>query len=400
MSSVDIEEVEVDVEEDDLSEDPGEAFLPEVEDAFWQFIYDRQRIWHARFRQLQPQPWTSDPILHENRLANIYRELDPGTRFAVDSILEVDADPADVLFNVVMYRLMASNKGTAAYIGFIPADGFSAGELEERLLAYRDSGNTVFGGAYRVASCSQYGSPDHLTNVMRLLEDLAWDIPRLWRRVARNTDPAVWYRDFRKLPGCGPFLSHQCLVDMSYPLHKLEGQSLLRRPYSELFVQAGPGARAGLKRLSGSRNAAPGKIRRLQAGQFEAFERLGLDFMSVAPTYAELYPWLDTADFDQLQHAASDIPEINLANIEGCLCEFSKYASIKDGTGRGKRKYNVASHAPNGRVLKGHAMPCSDCGMTTTHENRVAVTLPDSIWPIILCFGCALDVKIGSLIRS
>lgn len=394
-AEVDIDEVEV---EEDQSEDAGEAFLPSVENDFWTFVHDRQRVWHARFREKQPRPWTSDPVLHENRFANIYRELDPGTTFAINQILELDEAPSDVLFNIVMYRVMASNKETASHIGFIRCDDFSAEELGERLLAYRDAGSTVFGAAYRVASCSQYGNPDHLTNVMRLLEDLAWDVPRLWRRVSRSSDPASWYRDFRKMPGCGPFLAHQCLVDISYPLHRLGGASLLSAPYSDLFVQAGPGARAGLKRLSGSRNSAPGKIRRLQSAQSEAFERLDLDFMSMAPTYAELYPHLSGGDFDQLQHAASDVPDINLANIEGCLCEFSKYASIKDGTGRGKRKYGDHLRVVGGRVLQGRQMPCRECGTQTTYKDRVAITIPDSVWPIIFCIGCALDSRVGDLV--
>ena len=49
-------------------------------DAFFEFIYDRQEIWHKRSYLKQPAPWTSDPILNTYKFCNVYRELDAGTQ--------------------------------------------------------------------------------------------------------------------------------------------------------------------------------------------------------------------------------------------------------------------------------------------------------------------------------
>lgn len=395
-----IEELEDEVEEEEQSTPEHMTFQPNLLEEFWSFVYDRQLVWHVRFREGRPRPWTSDLVLHENRFANIYRELDPGTRWLVENVLEKDALPDDVCFNAVMYRFMASNEDTATELGFVPAVDFVATEIEERLLPIRESGRPIFGSAYRVASCSQYGSSDHLKNALALLEDLAWDVPRLYRRIRRYNDPARWYQYIRKLPGCGPFLSHQSLVDLSMPLHRLGGLSLLgaANSYSDSYVQAGPGARAGLKRLTGSAGQGPGKIRLLTADQRDAWRRYGLDFYRIAPTYRELYPYLTDEDVLAMGKEPLATVGISLSNIEGCLCEYAKYAGIRDGTARPKRKYDHGTARV--RAQKEISSPCGACGQPTTFANRVAIILPGRVWPVVRCALCAPTTVLGDLMRE
>lgn len=46
---------------------------------FFEFIYDRQEIWHRRNVLNLPAPWSTDEILRNYRFCNVYRELDGGT---------------------------------------------------------------------------------------------------------------------------------------------------------------------------------------------------------------------------------------------------------------------------------------------------------------------------------
>ena len=48
--------------------------------SFYQFVYDRQKVWHNRFVLKRPQgEWTDNEILRRSKYTNVFRELDRGT---------------------------------------------------------------------------------------------------------------------------------------------------------------------------------------------------------------------------------------------------------------------------------------------------------------------------------
>ncbi len=305
---------------------PSEECIPldqDYLDLFWQFVFERQSIWDRRVRLGLPGPWTDDPTLRHERFTNVYRELDPGTQYALLHILERSESKPDKLFNVMLYRLIG-RASTHAYLGFQHLSDFESGRLESRLKELRDSGAAPFTAAYMVSAYSSLGSADKIANVAKLFDLLRARFDELFKDVSRSKELRDVHALLSSIYGFGNFLSYQVLVDAMYPLQVYGGGSLL--PFSpDDWASPGPGAQRGIQiLLQSNRSISSLEVMRwLRLHQASEFIRLGLDF-----------PYLQNRDGTQR--------ELSLANIQNCLCEFHKYVKIREGTGRGRRKFKGA----------------------------------------------------------
>ncbi len=296
------------------------AFRCDRLELFWWFVHERQAIWFRRFVERQPPPWTADHVLKGYRFTNVYRELDPGTRYAIDAILEREAPKSDRLFNVMLYRLIGRPE-THAALGFQTLAGFDANHLETTLQRIRAAGQPPFTGAYTVNPLIGMGSRDKIVNVARLFARLQADFSVLWSSVAAAPDAAAAHAALRDPYGFGDFLAYQVLVDLVYPLCREGGRGLLSFSQDD-WARAGPGARRGIAALvaEGVRVSPLAVMRWLRDHQANEFERLGLDFPALAD-------------------AAGNPIAISLANIQNCLCEYHKYVKVREGTGRARRRF-------------------------------------------------------------
>ena len=302
---------------------------------FWWFVCERQAIWHRRVVERRPPPWTDDPILRMERFTNVYRELDPGTRYAIDAILERDAPRPDKLFNVMLYRLIGRAE-THAALGFQVLRDFDPSRMERTLKALRRAGKPVFTAAYTVSGYASMGSTDKIENVVRLVGLLHAGFAGFSARVLDAGSPAEAHAALRSAYGFGTFLAYQVLVDLLYPLPAYGGRGFL--PFShDDWAAPGPGARRGIAMLMPDRAPAPdlAVMRWLRDNQAAEFARLGLTFPAL------------------LDAAGRPVP-ITLANVQNCLCEYHKYVKIQEKTGRGRRKF----HPPSCSV----SPPCHDRG--------------------------------------
>jgi hypothetical protein len=294
-------------------------------DLFWWFVYERQSIWHRRFARKLPPPWTQDLVMQRERFTNVYRELDPGTQYAIQRILEVDAPKADKIFNVMLYRLIGRAE-THAEIGFQRLQSFDPTHLERTLKSIRDDKDEPpFTAAYMVSAYVKMGSYEKIENVVRLFAQLHRDFASFHARIESCTRADAVYDVLRSAYGFGNFLAYQVLVDLLYPLRAYVRAPLL--PYShDDWASAGPGARRGIEMLlqEDARVSHLDVMRWLRRHQLSEFGRLGLEF-----------PYLVDGQGKQI--------EISLANIQNCLCEFHKYVKISEGTGRGRRKFTPST---------------------------------------------------------
>jgi hypothetical protein len=298
-----------------------ESLIPHRLDLFWRFVYERQMIWCKRAKIGFPPPWTDDPILQRERFTNVYRELDPGTKYVVEHILEVDAPRQDKLFNVMLYRLIGRAE-THAALGFQNLAMFDPFEMEQALKSLRCQGKAPFTAAYMVSAYSTMGSTDKTVNIARLFGLLHSNFEEFYERIEQCSSPAEVHAMLMTAYGFGNFLAYQVLVDLLYPLCCFSGQPLL--PYShDDWASPGPGAQRGINLIlkSSLTTSFLDVMRWLRDHQQTEFERLGLKF-----------PYLE--DVTGQPH------QISLANIQNCLCEFHKYIKIRDGTGRGRRKFS------------------------------------------------------------
>jgi hypothetical protein len=313
--------------EDSQSEVPRlrvskESFRPEQLDLFWRFVSERQWIWHRRFVEMRKPPWTEDVILQKVRFTNVYRELDPGTEFAIHQILEKPISAKDKIFNIMLYRLIG-NEETFLKVGLQSVSGFDRAKLASGLKFIRDiERKRPFSNAYIVSSYVQMGSHDKIENVAKLFSKLVDRFEDFFGRLmnARSAEDA--FLVIREMYGFGDFLAYQILVDLLYPI-KSDGGRVLGFSHDDWAV-AGPGARRGIDLLlrAGTRANELEVMRWLQLHQRTEFKRLKLEF-----------PYLTTSEGNQV--------EISLSNIENCLCEFNKYVNAAS-RGRIRRKF-VAS---------------------------------------------------------
>lgn len=295
-------------------------------DLFWWFICERQRIWHRRFVQKLPPPWTQDPVMQQERFTNVYRELDPGTQYAIENILEVEAPKPDKIFNIMFYRLIGSKKETHAAVGFLRLQTFNPEHVKQVLRHIRDvEQQSPFGAAYMVAAYTEMGSHDKIENITRLFTRIRENFDRIYSKIEASGSAEEVYWVLRSVPGFGNFLAYQVLVDLLYPLRVYGNRPLL--PYSQDdWAAAGPGAQRGIAMLLRSEVQAShlSVMRWLRNNQHVEFRRLGLEF-----------PYL--------RDRHNKPVDISLANIQNCLCEFHKYVKIREGTGRGRRKFRPTS---------------------------------------------------------
>ncbi len=303
-------------------------FRPDRLDLFWWFVCERQSIWHRRVVQQRPPPWTNNPILRQERFTNMYRELDPGTQYVIQQVLERDAPKPDKIFNVMLYRLIGRAE-THAAIGFQWLERFDPDALERRLKRLRDAeGKPPFTAAYMVSAYASMGSHDKIENVVRLFTLLHADFDAFYARIAAATHPSQVYEILASAHGFGNFLAYQVLVDLLYPLQIYGGRPLL--PFShDDWSAAGPGARRGIDMLLRPGHHADHLtvMRWLRAHQREEFERLELAFPFLADVHG-------------------NERELSLANIQNCLCEYHKFIKIGEGTGRGRRKFRTEQARP------------------------------------------------------
>ena len=138
----------------------------------------------------------------------------------------------------------------------------------------------------------------------------------------RGIEPAETAEDlFNVIRGCqffGPFLSGQCLTDISY----IKGFKPII-DYDEWYP-VGPGAKGGLDSYSAcvvaDYEVACKSVWQAQERMFrELYQKIGKDWFEVK--YETPY---------------RKGPYLSLNNIQSCFCEFRKYCNYKAGIGRTK----------------------------------------------------------------
>jgi len=291
-------------------------------DMFWGFIGKRQQIWHRRFVEKIPPPWTNDPILARYRFTNVYREQDRGTEYVIKHILS-GAPPRDVVFNVILYRLF-NRPETHRALGFQTATGFDAKAATE-LLNARKAGQAIFSPAYTVVhqmprEFTPYGS--NAENIIRnvLQGQVLTKYPTLLTDVlGAETYEAAWAL-LKQVQWISDFLANQIVLDLTYGLLPFTGDD---------FLVIGPGSEAGLKCLT---SPTPEAVEYIKSHQVSGTLRTNNNFAICRDIIADLKARQQPVNFGRRKLTMND--------IEHCLCEFWRYTRIGH-TGSGTRRFRV-----------------------------------------------------------
>lgn len=297
--------------------------------AFFEFVYDRQSVWHKRTFLQQPAPWTDDEILQNFRFCNVYRELDGGT-LAITEHLKKPIAPHQKLFNIIAYRFF-NRRDTVENLfgGLLDPEDFDFKKLERRFDAKKAQSN-IFSDAYLITAHTYnptYRPHDKHVQILLMLADLCPKLDSLLRRL-RSSPPALGVKILtQSIPLAGPFLAGQILLDATYA-----GDIV---PYTANdFLIVGPGAHWGLNIIFNQKlspKTADEKCRMLWQMQPAAFAalkaRTGKDW--------ELIRW-QNPEYCGGQYLC-------LHDVQNSLCEFRKYYRLKNGENAKKRYYHPAA---------------------------------------------------------
>jgi hypothetical protein len=288
----------------------------DVEDCFWQFIVERQNIWYKRFVLKEQWPWTADEALQTVFFTNVYRELDKGTIYLMDNIID-RGTPEQELFEILLYRQF-NNRDTYQ---LLRDSGREFGDFEDWkrwrnvLRIDKTLGASPFTKAHMTSGVKHGGFLDKLSNICWLLNKLWTQKEEIYEKVMSAKSLEDQCRRVQSLDGFGPFLAYEVVTDLGY-------SPRLKKFSEDDWANPGPGCRRGIDALCkagvlSSPVTYLDVIKALRWNQKEFFREFGIKFPNVAYLEGK---------------------ELSLRNIEHSLCEFSKYLRGKSGTIR--RKYS------------------------------------------------------------
>lgn len=277
---------------------------------YW--IIERHRIYLRRARGL-PWPWTEDKILRTFRFCNVFRELDTVTIWIREHIREPYADHPMLWFMMAAARtinwpptlqeLMEDRSGA-----WPRTKNWTPDRMETILAARQRRGEKMHTGAYMVRS--DPGIPKSHYIAQRVLG-------RLWRRREEVAPVLLFGTSLREATralamgyGWAGFTSYEVVTDLRHCPGWLD--EALDIHY---WANLGPGARRGLNRLYGY----PLKRQWSEANGVRAMETLQRRLNATLPT---------------------DIPRLEMRDVEHSLCETDKYLRVQNNEGRPRSLYS------------------------------------------------------------
>lgn len=287
-------------------------------DNFWKFIHERQRIWYQRFVLRRPAPWTKDQIMTDFKFTNVYRELDKGTIFLLDHIVDRQL-PEDQVWNIIIYR-MFNRISTYDFLKWHSlarwSNPINFRKYFDALRAYGEQGNPLYTDAHIICAYASFPGKDKLERFEYIFQNVLDSMPIIMKVINKAKSLETVHKVLSKFPGIGPFLAYEMAVDISYCSWNNLGE--------DEWVNPGPGCQNGLKNIfPGVRGVEDCQwlIKVLRQMQKREWTRLKLPFDGIAYQGKEL----------------------TLRNIEHTLCEHFKYVKARTGKGRPRNRFVVAS---------------------------------------------------------
>lgn len=292
--------------------------------AFFEFVFDRQAVWHKRTALGLPAPWTDDEVLQNFRFCNVYRELDGGT-IAIGKYLTQPLPAEQKLFNIIAYRFF-NRRDTIENLfgGLLSEQNFDFKTLEKRFDAKKEEGN-IFSNAYLITAHAynpDYRPQDKHVQILLMLNDLRFKLEDIIKNLRESAPQEGLKIIAEAVSSAGPFLAGQILLDATY------AQNIV--PYTANdFLIVGPGAHWGLNIICGrvlNKKEADAECRKLWQMQPQAF--------------AELKQTTDK-DWNEVRWQSESYcggKYLCLHDVQNSLCEFRKYWRLKQGE-NAKRRY-------------------------------------------------------------
>jgi len=305
-----------------------EEFMPTLDDLF-EFVYDRQLVWHNRFVLGMPKPWTTNPLLQAYKFTNVYRELDKTSIHLIERICSKETiPPEEKLFNLIIGRVFNLHNTFDILFPVLEPRTFDWKFYERVLDSKMAKGVKLWNPAYTVTQMKfdpEYRKDKH-AQFLLMFDFVSKNIDDIHNelRMASSLQEAV--KTLSKVRLIGEFLASEIVQDLTYCrphyfVYKLDDNHDL--------ATVGPGTIQSLQEMyndpTPNRKVLAEYIKRTWMRQEEMFNKLrdrtGKDWM-------EIY----------YRAAYSNQPYLSMNNVESVFCEARKYFNIARGTGR-RRNY-------------------------------------------------------------
>lgn len=302
---------------------------------FYEFIYERQLIWSRRFMERRPYPWTENTILKIYKFCNNYRELDKGSIYLINTIINnKDLNLGQKILNCLIYRRF-NLVGFFEWVGgpILETKIFPFDNLVYKLDNRKKKGFTLFNDAYIITQAVYYrksGRKEKHIQQLYVFKDLVesgriWDIKNM---IAMSDNLEEIHALLKQeIFGMGDFLAYQTCTDLTYfPEFKNKFKDV------HTFVKMGPGSSPGIVLLFPDKvkNKRDPKCAELCVWLYENQQK-----------YLEQLKKKTGKDWYKIYYskAYAGVPYLSLSNIQNCLCEFRKFVMLQIDPNKKKRYY-------------------------------------------------------------
>lgn len=315
---------------------------------FFETMYERQMIWKRRFIDKSLAPWTNDEIFQTNKFPNLYRELDRSSWWLISNIImNPELSLKNKVWKCIVYRLFNSPdffeflSTVTDWEGGIP-DYEKFAEQQPKFITIaktlQNMGAKPFTDAYIISSSFVANTGK---NRAEAYADNA--LSELWASIDLIIDTVLIAESTRDIidvlvtiPGVQKFIANELMQDMIY-INRFSKEDFIPFNVNEL-TNVGPGSLLGLRIIFPNRVINSQRVSGMRELLAMAKEKLN----EVAEQAGEPMVY---AKYDPDKKGYVPTHEFNLTlnNIEGWLCEYSKYWKIAMKVGKMQRKFKPVS---------------------------------------------------------
>lgn len=264
----------------------------EMLELFCYWIREREDIRRKR-ESFRLPPWTEDPILRDNHFCNVHREDDRGTKEIRSVVL---SHPELGIIDLPWVYTMARLFNKALTLDFV-LNTIEVGQRHlwvDLLKAQMEYGTKVFHTAYVVSTNGRR------MNKLEYVYEVVESVKQL--QITPFDDCWEVFEELTSIRGMGSFLAGQVIADLK------NDRYLVRAPDRWTWSCIGPGSKKGLDYIFGHGTNA----RNYDGRMGTLCSAMPLDILKM---------------------------RIHMQDLQNCLCEFSKYVAIMNGTRGRSRPY-------------------------------------------------------------
>jgi hypothetical protein len=266
-------------------------------EGFYNYINERHAIYLKRSIG-EAFPWTDDEILQTYSFCNVYRELDKVTVWIRENWKEPYADHPNLPFAMAVARQI-NWPDTLQEIGF--PEHWNPERVKAIMQGRMDRKEKVYTGAYMLTGT--LGGTKVEQTIDKILTPLYESPPQIIPYSLEET-----WKKYLPYPGFSGFMAYEVVTDLRHSKYLENADDIMT------WANAGPGAKRGLNRIHGRPLEQTIKAKQLTEEMKE--------LLAVSGDYL-----LDV------------VPDLEMREIEHCLCEYDKYERVRLGEGRPRAKF-------------------------------------------------------------